>query len=434
MAHFTAASDGEPTVILGDGFLDRDHPAYSLAMDGVSCTVCHQIRDTNLGLQESYNGGFVIDRDLRQGERVLFGPYSVDEDLADEMQAASGFIPAQGLHLVSSELCATCHTLYLEQPGADGAAEPFPLQVTYFEWFYSDYRRTRTCQDCHMPEAEGGVRIATTGANPRSPYAQHTFEGANAYLLRILRHFAEALGVTASDPQLEASIARTRQHLGESAATLEVQESGRSGSRLTVDLRVDNLSGHKLPTGFPSRRVWLHVRVTDSVGQLVFESGGWNPDGSIVGNDAEADPTTYEPHYFAVVSPEQVQIYEAVLQGSSGQLTTTLFDAIRYVKDNRLLAAGYQKSAPYPDLAVRGRALEDMDFDEGSDQIQYVVDVGTGTGPFTVTAELLYQSVSSVWLSGLGESAGEEVDRFLEYARAVENSPEVLATASVEVP
>jgi mono/diheme cytochrome c family protein len=434
MAHFTSVADGETPRVFDGGLLDPQNPLHDLAMDGVSCTLCHQIRETNLGLPESYSGGFAIDRELPEGQRLLFGPYSVEEDQADDMQAGSGYVPAQGLHLSTSELCATCHTLYLAPPGAQGGdPQLFPLQVTYFEWFYSSHRRSQTCQDCHMPEAEGGVRVASTSTNLRSPYAQHTFAGANAYLLRILGQFADVLGVPASAEQLMQAVDRSRENLLR-AATIEVEESGRSGGRLTVELRVENLAGHKLPTGYPSRRVWIHLRVANAAGQVVFESGGWNPDGSIVGNDAETDPGSYEPHYLAVVSPDQVQIYEAVLQGSGGGLTTRLYDAIRYVKDNRLLPLGYQKAAPYPDLAVRGRALEDLDFDEGIDRIQYGIDVGSASGPFTVTVELLYQSVSPVWLAAMEGMPGDEIERFLGYTSTVDNTPELLAATEVEIP
>ena len=41
---------------------------------------------------------------------------------------------------------------------------------------------------------------------------------------------------------------------------------------LEVDVDVLNKSGHKLPTGFPSRRVWLHLRVLHG-SDVIFESG-----------------------------------------------------------------------------------------------------------------------------------------------------------------
>jgi hypothetical protein len=37
--------------------------------------------------------------------------------------------------------------------------------------------------------------------------------------------------------------------------------------------------------------------VTDSTGAVIFESGAFNPDGSIVGNANDEDPAAFEPHY-----------------------------------------------------------------------------------------------------------------------------------------
>ena len=57
---------------------------------------------------------------------------------------------------------------------------------------------------------------------------------------------------------------------------------------------------------------------------MLFKSGALNEDGSIVGNDDDADPTCYEPHYSENRSADQVQIYEAILTGMNGEVTTGL--------------------------------------------------------------------------------------------------------------
>jgi hypothetical protein len=49
---------------------------------------------------------------------------------------------------------------------------------------------------------------------------------------------------------------------------------------------------------------------------LFFESGKQNPDGSIQGNAADTDPLAYEPHYDLITQPDQVQIYEGIMQNS----------------------------------------------------------------------------------------------------------------------
>ncbi len=439
MARFTLAAAGQTASVLEGGLLHPENDLHTLAMDGVSCTLCHQIRETNLGAA-SYSGGYVIDTVLPRGERLVFGPYSVDADLAALMQTASGYVPAQaipwgrGLHISQSELCATCHTLYTPSLGPTGeVAGEFPQQVTYLEWFYSAYRSTATCQSCHMPAAEGAVSVAVQSVNPRSPFAQHLFAGGNVYMLQVLTANAEALALTASAAQLEATRQHTLNQLQANTATLSLEEVKLTGGWLSFEVVVRNLAGHKFPSGFPSRRAWLHVVVTDAGGHVIFESGAVNPDGSIVGNDGDEDAARYEPHYQVISRPTQVQVYEAVLRDAAGRVTTDLMRAAGYAKDNRLLPQGFEKGAPYADIAVRGEAMEDGNFDEGGDRVGYSIPLAGGQAPFTVQVELLYQSIGYRWVQNLARLEGAEVERFLRLYQSVANTAVRVAEASLQV-
>jgi len=435
MAHFTSTTEDAPISVFGvGGFLNPDHDLHNFAMDGVSCTLCHQIREDNLGAASSYSGGFYIDTELRAPDRLIFGPYTIDDRQADLMQAASGYRPEQGLHISKSELCATCHTLYTTYVDAAGnVAGEFPEQVTYFEWFYSDYRRTQTCQDCHMPDADGGVKISSTSEALRSPFAVHEFVGGNAYMLELMDTFGDELGLTASSEDFESSIARTLDQLQNETVELTLEGVRQSGSRIFADVVIETLVGHKFPTAFPSRRAWLRFVVRDASDQIVFESGGFNSDGSIMGNANDENPSMVEQHYEAIVQPEQVQIYEAILQDTENDITTDLLKAASYRKDNRLLPSGFEKGAPYEDIAVRGEARADIDFLGGTDKVQYVVDVGGSQGPFSVTAELLYQSINYRWVENMRGSDAAEVMQFLGYYDQVPNEPVIISIAEVEV-
>lgn len=426
MASFTDRALGEQPAITGNGYLEPGNERHELAMDGVSCTLCHQIREDGLGLPESYGGGYQIDTELAPGRRVVFGPYTVEEQQGQIMEDASGFVPTQGLHQASSELCATCHTFFL--PDSE-----FPLQTTYLEWYYSDYRATDSCQDCHMPDAEGGVHIADTSPFPRSPFAQHTLDGGNAYMLALLSENVSDLELTASAAQFEAARQRALDLLANQSISLELETAHLSGSRLTVDVALENLSGHKFPTGFPARRAWIHFWVEDAQGQIVFESGGYEPDGSIRGDDRLEDPAGYERHYQAIVQPEQVQVYETVLGGSSGNPTTSLMGAVRFLKDNRLPAAGYQPLRSVESIRVRGLALEDPDFIDGRDRIQYSMDLGNAQGPFRVGVEVLYQSIASGWLADMAGLDQQTVQRFLDLVDQLPNTPALAAQEIVSV-
>ena len=434
MARFTDAEAGSQGKMLDDGYASAGHPLHVLALDGVSCNLCHQIREEGLGAVDSFSGGYLIDVELPAGERDAFGPYPVADQLAQIMQGSSGFVPRESPHVDLSELCATCHTLYT--PFIDAAGEiagEFPEQMPYVEWQHSSYRDRVSCQDCHMPLARGGVQLSITGGPQREPFFQHVFVGGNVYMLEVLKTYGADLQVTASQAHFEDKQARTLEQMQTRTAAVVVDEATLDGSTLTASVLVANRTGHKLPTGFPSRRVWLHVTVADAAGQVVFESGAPGPDGAIAGNDNDADAAAYEPHYDLIDSPDQVQVYEAIMGDTEGTVTTTLLKGAGYLKDNRLLPLGFDKTTADPDVGVYGAALDDADFEGAADRVRYVIDVADAPGPFTVTARLLYQSVAYRWADNLRRHDAPEPAAFVTYYDQVPNDPVVVSTASLEV-
>jgi hypothetical protein len=196
---------------------------------------------------------------------------------------------------------------------------------------------------------------------------------------------------------------------------------------------IESQVGHKFPTGFPSRRAWLHVTVRDAGDEVVFESGAFGPDGAIEGNDNDADPAAYEPHYLTVSGPDQAQIYEAVMGDTEDAVTTTLLRGAGYLKDNRLLPAGFDSATASEDIAPYGRALADEDFLGGGDTVVYEVGLEDAEGPFTVSVELLYQSTGYRWAQNLGQQEGAEIATFLDAYETVPNLPVVVASETVEV-
>jgi hypothetical protein len=181
-----------------------------------------------------------------------------------------------------------------------------------------------------------------------------------------------------------------------------------------VAVTVENLGGHKLPTAFPSRRAWLHLTIADQDGRTVFESGALRANGSIEGNDNDDDPSRYEPHYREIHDPGEVQIYESILGDERGRVTTGLLSSTGYLKDNRLLPHGFDKSTAAPEIAVHGDALGDPGFTDRGDQVRYAIDVHTAPGPYTVSAELLYQPIGYRWASNLKVYNAPEPRRFGE--------------------
>jgi hypothetical protein len=285
-----------------------------------------------------------------------------------------------------------------------------------------------------MPPAQGGVRLASVGGGPpRSPFGQHLFVGGNIYVLKLLQAFGEEWAVTASSEDFQRKIDQTREQLQSHTATVTVEEAQVTDSRLTMVVAVESRVGHKLPTGYPSRRLWLHVTVKDAAHTVIFESGAVNRDGSIVGNENDSDPAMYEEHYEEIVSPDQVQIYEAILENVEGAITTGLLEAKGYRKDNRLLPTGFDKGTAADDIGVYGGAAVDEDFEGGGDRIRYAIDLTDARGPLTVAVELLYQSIGMRWAENLRRHEAPEIAGFLSSYEAVPNEPVVVARATANV-
>lgn len=373
------------------------------AADGVSCSVCHQITKDKLGTRESYNGGFVVHGPDINGRHAEYGPFSIQQGLQHIMRTSTeGYRPEEGDHIRESELCGTCHTLITMARGEGGRPiGALPEQMPYPEWLHSDYRNKQSCQNCHMPAIEGPVQISRVLGEEREGARLHSFLGGNFFMLQLLNRFRGELGVSALPAELTGNAEATAKFLGTRAADLSIENVSAEASRLRADVVVRNKNGHKLPSAFPSRRAWLHFLVRDRNGQTVFESGALNADGSISGNDNDADPSRYERHYSEISRADQVEIYESILGDEKGQVTTGLLTGVRYLKDNRLLPDGFDKHTADADIAVVGDAMNDPAFMGGSHRVRYSVPLGNATGPFVVQAELWYQPIGYRWANNL---------------------------------
>jgi hypothetical protein len=387
-----------------------------LAADGVSCTMCHQIEDKNLGDRASFTAGFSVDTRTLPEKREIFGPFEVDSGRQQIMRSSSTYMPTQALHIQSSEFCATCHTLFTHSlgPGGEVVGE-LPEQVPYLEWKHSSYRDNKSCQDCHMPVVAEEMPITGVMGQVREGFSRHIFRGGNFFMVSMLNRHRGELGVTTQSREMDATARRTMDHLETGAARVAIENAEKTGNILKAEVSVRNLAGHKLPTAYPSRRTWIHFTVSDRNGNLVFESGAFEQNGSIKGNDNDLDATRFEPHYMEVNSPEEVQIYEVIMAAPDNTVTTGLLKAVRYVKDNRILPAGFDKSTADHDVAVNGAAENDDDFQAAGDRITYRVNVDGADGPFNVRAELYYQSIGYRWAQNLQEENAPEIDRFVSY-------------------
>jgi len=401
-----------------------------LASDGISCTVCHQIAPDKLGTRESFNANFSLLPTRGDGTRLIFGPYEVDKGRQLIMKSVTGFVQSEATHIKQSELCASCHTLITEAYGPNGEViGSLPEQMNYPEWQHSAFsKEERSCQSCHMPAVTGPVRLSSVLGDTRDQLSQHVFVGGNAFMVRMLNRYRNELGVVALSSELEATARATTRQLQEQTATLSISPVEINPQQLAFDVEVRNLTGHKFPTGYPSRRAWLHVAVRSGE-TIVFESGAVEPTGAIRGNDNDVDPRRYEPHYERITQSDQVQIYEPILGDRTGTPTTGLLTATQYLKDNRLLPRGFEKSTAPAEIGVYGAAAGDADFGASGDRVRYVVDI-SGDGPYSVEVELRYESIGFRWASNLESYDAAEPKRFVTYYRSVSSASSIIVATT----
>ena len=428
MARTTSVTEGgqgrafENFPVLGEG-----GPHTDLAIDGVSCTVCHQIQNINLGVEEGFTGGYSIDLTTGMGDRTVVGPFEVDAGRTRVMESASEFRPVEAAYIQSAEFCANCHTLFTHALDADGnEAGVLAEQAPYLEWKHSDYPGVATCQSCHMPVVEGEVSVTSVLPNPRAEVNRHSFRGGNFLMPRILNKHRAALDVQALPQELEETARASEENLATKAVSAKVVPVGLVDGRLEVDVVLTNLAGHKVPSAYPSRRAWIHMTVRDAGGRKVFESGAFQPDGSIIGNDNDADGSRFEPHYLEVTDPDQVQIYEDIMVDYAGAVTTGLLWGVEYIKDNRLLPRGFDKATASDHVAVKGEAFGDRDFTGGGDTTRYSVSVGSLPGPFQVEVELWYQPIGYRWAESLGDYDSAESAQFMRFFQGVSSTSRAL--------
>ena len=384
------------------GILDPGHALHDAAMNAVSCTACHQIEDdATLGALEGFSGNYRIN-----ASKTIYGQYS--NITGQPMFTNTGYTPAYSAHISDSAVCATCHNLktpYVDAQGNVLTTTPdseFPEQMPYTEWQNSIFdddtgSNPQSCQDCHMPKTSSIVSTRPNGLGVKNDFAKHSLVGANTTMLTLLKNNATQLDVNSAD--MDTSISRARAML-QSSVDINIDSASVDDGVFEAEVSLSNNSGHKTPTGYPSRRMWLNFKVTDSNNNIVFESGRMNSDGSIVGADNDTDAAIFEPHYDLITSDDQVQIYEPVMADSDNQVTYTLLRGAQYLKDNRLTPQGFNKLSVPSDVAVRGLAFNDDNFNQGSDEITYRFPVAV-SGELTVSVSLNYQTIAYGFLQDL---------------------------------
>jgi hypothetical protein len=271
---------------------------------GVSCDLCHRLVDPIFapGLNPP------VDEDILDSLTLPPAGYANGMYIVDPGGTRRGpFADATGGHpiLVSpfhreAALCGTCHDVSnpafesdgaghyppgpLDAPAAEIASHVLmPLERTYSEWFFSDYNTPQgvfapqfggnldyvaTCQDCHLRDVTGqGCNFGSPPVRPDLPL--HDMTGGSTWLAGLLPQMFPG----DVDPAAMAQGISRARYMLQNAALIDVEQNA-----AVLDVTVTNQTGHKLPTGYPEgRRMWLNVRFYDASGNVLVESGGYDP-------------------------------------------------------------------------------------------------------------------------------------------------------------
>lgn len=179
LGHFTAIYKGAQHYTIDDLLND------SLGQSGVSCHSCHSIKDSST-LGVLFTGQSPMDTN-----RKAYGPFV--GPMPGPMQLYVGLTPVYGPHMSESKTCSPCHTLISNAVDLNGTptGTTFIEQATYHEYLNSSHPAIlqNTCQTCHMPKIEDGVKIANgyTALPARSPFNLHSFAGANSFMVGLIK-------------------------------------------------------------------------------------------------------------------------------------------------------------------------------------------------------------------------------------------------------
>ena len=344
---------------------------------GVQCTICHRLVDPENGAGAPAEDAAILaalaDPVPMPGNAMMVvdplerrrGPFDLVADLGLDPHAPNSQTLVSPFHR-DAALCGTCHnvrnTLFTRNAGTGAydlgtlgtpgdPAQGFPEQATYDEWAASEYAAqgvyapqfggnepvVSTCQDCHMPDVSG--RAAMLGKD-RDDLPLHELAGANTFVPRVLPHHP-TFGEEVDSDLLAEGAERAVDMLRRSASLALALSDG------TLTVRVQNETGHKLPTGYPDgRRMWLQVRALDAKDRVVFESGRYvSADAVLTGYGAAPGDPDHDP---SLRVWETLQGVDATVAAAAGIPSGASFHLVLnnvVEKDNRIPPRGYTAAA-----------------------------------------------------------------------------------------
>ncbi len=420
---YTSKFHGNPFYGLSDLVND------TLGLDGVSCGSCHAI-DPSVGF--TYSG--IIPYDTNH---VEYGPFTAPS--VGPMQLYEGFTPTYSSHMAQAKVCSSCHTLITESVDLSGSFTGgyFVEQATYHEYKNSDFPANNIqCQTCHMPQVLDPIIIANgfTGLTPRIPFNQHVFAGANSLMLNLIKANKAALGIDVPNKSFDSTITATMDMLQTKALDLDLQLVSITSDTAFFKVMLKNKTGHKFPSGYPSRRAVLQFVVIDGNSDTIFKSGIFNDQFGVIGEN-----TAFEIHHDNINQSNVPQIYELVPGDVNGNFTSVLERASILLKDNRIPPLGFTSASPVYDTVKNSNdAFSDPDFNKissiegsGIDWVHFAVPLSAAVGNISVKSKMYYQSIPPKWVENMFTYSTPEINTFKTMYDGADKKPILVASDSL---
>lgn len=403
----------------------------SLGLDGVNCSGCHTI-GPDVG--QTFSGIIPFDT-----TRNIYGPFT--NPMTGPMQLYEGYFPMYSPHTDEARFCSSCHTLITETIDLAGnlTGGKYVEQATYHEYLNSTFPANNiTCQTCHMPRLESPVVIANgyIALQPRQPFNQHTFAGANTFMLNLMRTNKAALGINVPVTSFDTSIEATTHLLRQRSVDLTLHHDSTTSDTAYFRVQLHNKGGHKFPSGYPSRRAVLQFVVKDQSGDTIFRSGIFDQDFRVVGETPQC-----EPHHNIIRQDNRTQIYELVMGDVNNNFTSVLARAANTLKDNRIPPSGFTTSHPsYDTVRISADALADADFNRSGatqgtadDFVHFHIPLNSASGTLSVETHLFYQAVPPKWLDEMFQFTNSTIDTFRTMYNAADKTPFLIASDTISI-
>jgi len=262
-------------VLAAAGVTDLNR-ARGVALDGVSCDLCHKIREVVVNERPGVLGAAVL---LRPGPPGRGGGFSDPEIMFGPYPDAVAFFMGSTYQpqFRRAELCSACHQWSeagfraQDRPLVDRAKWPdgLPIQDTYDEWRTSPWATAGVqCQHCHMPASMATNPVIDHHELPPSTSGVIGFDRPYGEIRRHL--FAARL---ADEPGRPPAPGEPPRALLRQPLELTVTAT-RTGGTVTATVRLHNAgAGHSIPSGSPSRALLLLV-TADAGGAPLAAIGG----------------------------------------------------------------------------------------------------------------------------------------------------------------